>query len=114
MLTPILWMLLLQQDPTRTLDYLRMTNPQKFYEMSEPQARVAQLQRHLFEQRFQKLVDALQRFSDKYTQGRGHVWPLREAEALRKAYRNLERSMPETALPAIHSGTEAAEQEAFR
>jgi hypothetical protein len=114
MLTPILWMLLLQQDPTRTLDYLRMTNPQKFHEMSEPQARVAQLQRHLFEQRFQKLVDAVQRFSDQYNKGRGYVWPLKEAEALRKAYRNLERSMPETALPAIHSETEATVEEGLR
>jgi hypothetical protein len=43
-----------------------------------------------FEQKFNQLVDAVAKFSKQYNQGKGQVWPKREAEKLGKAMRELQ------------------------
>jgi hypothetical protein len=103
-LMPILWAHLFQRDLMRPLDELKMTNPAKVEAMTEPQHHVADLQRRLFEERFRKLVDAMQRFADTYDKAHGNVWPLKEADALKKACDNLERSLPSTARTKTGSG----------
>jgi len=93
MLIPIIWLLLLPQEPARSLGEFLDANAAAVQTLSEPQRRVAESQNHLLEKRFQKLVDALQRFAEEYNRNGGRVWPLREAEAVRKAYRDFDLSM---------------------
>lgn len=69
-----------------------MTSPRSFGVARDPRERMAGLQRLILEQRINKLVDALQRFTEEYNRGHGNVWPLREAELLRRAYHSFERS----------------------
>ena len=47
-----------------------------------------------FERRYEKLVAALNSFSEKYRQANGSVWPQKEAAAVRKAFQALERVEP--------------------
>lgn len=53
----------------------------------------------LFEWRYQRLVQAMDKFSAKYKASGGHVWPLKEAAALKKAFRELERTEPGFSAP---------------
>ncbi|MCX6593907.1 MAG: hypothetical protein NTZ56_20525 [Acidobacteria bacterium] len=48
----------------------------------------------MFEWRYQRLVSAMNKFSEKYKASRGHVWPLKEAAAVKKAFQELERTEP--------------------
>ena len=57
---------------------------------SPPEAALA-ARRLEFEKRFQAVVAAMNRFSEKYNQFRGHVWPVKEAADVARAYRELER-----------------------
>jgi hypothetical protein len=93
MLIPIIWLLLLSQEPVGSLGELLDAIAAAVQTPSEPQRRVAESQNHLLEKRFQRLVDDLQRFADEYNRSGGRVWPLREAEAVRKAYRDFDLSM---------------------
>ncbi|MCX6598039.1 MAG: hypothetical protein NTV70_16910 [Acidobacteria bacterium] len=52
-----------------------------------------------FERRYQKLVTAMNTFSTKYRQANGEVWPQKEAVAVRKAFRALERVEPAFEIP---------------
>ena len=52
-------------------------------------AREHRQQRH-FELKFNQLVDAVAGFAKRYNHGKGHTWPDREAEKLRKAMRELQ------------------------
>ncbi len=47
-----------------------------------------------FERRFRAVVAAINRFSEKYNQSRGQVWPVKEAAEVARAYRELERLEP--------------------
>jgi hypothetical protein len=85
--------LFFQRDAASMLDELRLSHPEKVRAMSESERSNTDLQQRAIQQRFQKMVDALQRFAEEYNKGGGHIWPLKEAEAVRKAYHNLERSM---------------------
>lgn len=58
-------------------------------------ATVAAARRSEFERRYSGLVKAMNTFAEKYNQSKGTVWPLKEADAVRKAFRNLERLQPE-------------------
>jgi hypothetical protein len=92
-LTPILWITLLFQDPVHRLDYwFLMTNAENDRETSDTQHRM-KLQRQLVEKRYQKLLDALRHFATKYNDAQGGTLPLKEVEELRKAYRDFETSM---------------------
>jgi hypothetical protein len=50
------------------------------------------LERRQFEEKFNKLIDALQGFSQEYNQSHGSVWPAKKVEAVNKALRELERT----------------------
>jgi hypothetical protein len=50
----------------------------------------AEMQRQRFEQRFNKLVDAVAAFAKEYNEGKGQVWPSAEAAKLRKAMSELQ------------------------
>ncbi|HEY1239292.1 MAG TPA: hypothetical protein VGF16_01995 [Bryobacteraceae bacterium] len=92
-MTPILWLLLFQRDPMRRFEELEKVNAAATRAVSEQQHRRAESEQMLLDKRFQKLVDALQRFANEYNKGRGQFWPLHEAEAVRRAYRDFERSL---------------------
>jgi hypothetical protein len=51
---------------------------------------VRQEQQQLFTVRFNELVSAMSAFSKRYQDGRGAVWPKREAERVAKAMRQLQ------------------------
>ena len=91
-MTPILWILLFQRDPVRPLDALQKAAAAA-PAISESQRRPADPDQALPEKRFQKLVDALQRFADEYNRDRAELWPLHQAEAVRESYRDFERSL---------------------
>ena len=107
MLTLVCCVLMFQRDPTSMLDEMRWTHPEKIHAMPEARPDAPELQERIFRERFQKLVDALQHFADRYNKGEGNVWPRKEAEALRKAYRNLDRSMFPHRSPDSRLGTSA-------
>ena len=88
------WLFLFQSDPIRPLDAHLMTNAATTRALQEHQRRAGEEERREFEQRFNKFIDTLQGFSNAYKQSQGQVWPRKEAEAIRKAYRDLERHMP--------------------
>ena len=48
------------------------------------------LQQRNFELKFNQLVDAIANFAKQYYQGKGQVWPQREAEKLRNAMAELQ------------------------
>jgi hypothetical protein len=52
-----------------------------------------QLHQRQFSARFNHLVDAVSDFSKRYNEGKGAVWPHREAVKLRKALQELEKSL---------------------
>ena len=93
MMLPIFLMLLFQRDPVRPMDEFLKANAAAIRTISEPQRRAEELQRQLLYERFQKLLDALESFANAHNKGRGQVWPNREAEVIRKAYRDFERSL---------------------
>ena len=49
------------------------------------------LQRHSFEAKFNALLKAAKAFATKYNEGRGDVWPQREAIALQRALADLQK-----------------------
>jgi hypothetical protein len=55
----------------------------------------ANVEKNEFESKFRKLVEAMNDFISRYNHGNGQVWPAREAQALGKAMRNMERSFGE-------------------
>ena len=46
-------------------------------------------ERRDFEEKFNKLLDALQGFSQEYNKSRGSVWPAKKVEAVNRALREL-------------------------
>jgi hypothetical protein len=49
------------------------------------------LQQRQFALVFNQLVEAVNNFANRYNQGRGSVWPKREADKLRKAMRQIQQ-----------------------
>jgi|GEM_PF-6337023 len=58
------------------------------------QQTVAEARRVLFERRYQALVKAMNGFAEKYNETKGNTWPVKEVEAIRKAFRELEKLEP--------------------
>ena len=104
----------LQRGTTPPLEQWMMTNPNKIRAMPEPGERSTELQQYLFEHRFNHLIDTLRRFGYKYNEGQGNVWPFKEAEAVRKAYRDLERSMVPKRQTGGHPGTTNPDSDSLR
>ncbi len=59
-----------------------------------PSAYLKKVQLRRFEERFNKLVQAVEEFSLAYNQNRGQAWPNDKAEALRKAMAELQKIDP--------------------
>jgi hypothetical protein len=55
---------------------------------------LAEYQRREFESRFNQLIAAVTKFTRQYNEGRGSVWPKREADELGKAMRKLQDMLP--------------------
>ena len=49
-------------------------------------------ERRRFEEKFNRLIDALRDFTDDYNRSTGNVWPAKKAEAVSKAFRELEQT----------------------
>ncbi len=83
------------------------------------QARQQEQQRQ-FALRFNQLVDAVASFAKVYNEGKGTVWPQREAEKLRKAMHQIEqlekslRDDPKAALAPSEVEAEIAHHGIFR
>ena len=61
---------------------------------NSPNAYQQKLQLRRFEERFNKLVQAVEEFSVAYNQNKGQAWPNGKAEALRKAMSDLQKIDP--------------------
>jgi hypothetical protein len=92
MIIPIFLMFLFQHLPIRSLGEFQKVDAAAIRAISAPQGRTEELQQQLLYERFQKLLDALESFANAHNKGRGAVWR-REAEEIRKAYREFERSL---------------------
>ena len=90
----ILWIcsLLLQSDPIRSLDAITMVNAARSRAIEAQQRQTQEQVRREFEHKFNRLIDALQKFTEEYNRAPGQVWPVKNAEALSKAFRDLERT----------------------
>jgi hypothetical protein len=72
------------------------------------------LQQRNFELKFNQLVDAIANFAKQYNQGKGRVWPQREAKRLQNAMielQALEKSLrvtPNAAVEAENRGATAS------
>lgn len=56
------------------------------------EAAAEDVERRLLARRFNRLIDSLRQFKERYCEGRGQVWPLRELEQVRRAFRELEQT----------------------
>ena len=45
-----------------------------------------------FSRRFNKLLDVMRDFTDEYNRGGGKLWPQKKADALERAYRDLQKT----------------------
>jgi len=97
-------MLLFQPSDVRYADEVRL--PDAVRGTQEYETREGGQERRRFEQRFNQLVDALTHFASAYNQGHGQVWPHKQAEAVRKAYRDLGRTPLLKGQPPIFWQTE--------
>src|SRR5262249_15731648 len=87
------------QTPHPAGHYFRTDAPSAQASLDE-RRRADKEEMRLFTERFNKLVDAIRTFADEYNKGQGNIWPMRQAEALRKAYRELDHSMTGRTEPA--------------
>ena len=100
MLHSILWVCLLQSDQVRQMDTYTMAIEARTRDFEERKKSMAEQERKQFEQRFNKLIDAIHRFSDEYNKSKGAVWPAKHAEQVKKAFRELEQTSSWPKLPA--------------
>jgi hypothetical protein len=79
-----------QIDPVRPLRLMEV----KARSLSEQDAseRALEYQKKQFEEKFNKLIDTLADFTREYNQNNGRVWPAKKAEALQKAFRELQET----------------------
>ena len=94
MLTPLLWLVLFQRDPVRPFDAEILANAAQARAYEEHQRRTKVQKERGFENKFNKLIDALGEFTRRYNGSQGQVWPAKQAEALRNALREVELALP--------------------
>jgi len=58
-------------------------------------------ERMLFEQRYNRLLQAVREFADAYNKAEGIVWPQKKASDVEKAYRNLTKTSSWKRTPAL-------------
>ena len=80
----------LQGDQVRQMDAFTMTIAAQSRAIEDRKNSMAAQERKLFEAKFNKLLDAIHRFSEEYNNAKGAVWPSKQAELVQKAFRDLE------------------------
>jgi hypothetical protein len=80
-------------DPVRSAEVAqRVLDAQNKAVGEQPHARDAQIERDRFKERFNKLIAAMQEFSEAYNRSNGDVWPQKSADAVDKAFRELQKT----------------------
>lgn len=72
-------------DPVRSAQVAELATKARIQEHEDTTRRRADAEWRLFEQRFNTLVKAVELFGKRYNDGKGHLWPKREADELRRA-----------------------------
>jgi hypothetical protein len=96
----ILSIFLFQGDQVRQMDAHTMNIEAQTRAFEEREKSMAPLERKLFEERFNKFIDAIHRFSDEYNKSKGDVWPARQAELVKRAFHDLEQTTSWPKAPA--------------
>jgi hypothetical protein len=91
-LAGLLWGCLFQSDPVRSLEALTMANAASARAEELHRKDASDQERRHFEEKFNKLIDALQDFTQEYNRSNGNVWPAKKVEAVNKALRELEQT----------------------
>jgi len=91
-LTGLLWGCLLQIDPLSPFDAVAMAADASAHAQEVRQQNTVAQERRDFEDKFNKLINALLSFSREYNGSRGSVWPKKKAEAINKALQDLEQT----------------------
>ena len=91
-LAGLLWGCLFQSDPVRSLEALTMANAANARAEELHRKDASDQERRQFEEKFNKLIDALQGFTQEYNRSNGSVWPAKKVEAVNKALRELEQT----------------------
>lgn len=78
-------------DPVRAAELQQRAMVDRAREHERAARQQVDSQQRQFEIRFNRLVDAVKSFSERYNAGKGHAWPAREATKLREAMRELQR-----------------------
>ena len=94
-----------QLDPVRRTVDVSMIQAAEAHAAEVQRRQAMENEKRIFEQKFNRLAIALRRFADEYNNDHGNVWPLREAQALQEACRNLQRSPFFGKRPAVHQNT---------
>ena len=87
-----LLLLPMQSDPIRAHE-IQARNTVASSVVSQTPATVA-LQKKQFEERFNRLTQAVAEFSREYNKSQGLTWPKDKADALKKAIHDLEQAEP--------------------
>src|SRR4051812_3631934 len=78
-------------DPVRAAEFQQKVmlarNKQPQVDMQARQ----RIQQREFADKFNQLIEAINGFANRYNEGKGNVWPRREADKLRKAWRQMEQ-----------------------
>ena len=100
--------LILQQDPIRAAEMQQRGQLSAARRQEQVAKMREQLQRCQFEAHFNQLVKAMSEFIDQYNQGKGIVWPQREAGKVRKAMRRIEGELGTDGRQALPRDSERA------
>ena len=79
-----------QGDPVRSDETLIRLNAARAKAVEHQQDELKWRERQEFEQRFNEVIDAVERFSKVYNRNQGNVWPTKEAIGLDKAIQRLQ------------------------
>ncbi len=78
-------------DPVRSME----TAPMMVDARGAPvpsKAQLTQEEQIEFSRRFNRLLDVMRDFTDEYNRGGGKLWPQKKADALERAYRDLQKT----------------------
>ncbi|HLK51131.1 MAG TPA: hypothetical protein VKT49_23475 [Bryobacteraceae bacterium] len=78
-----------QVDPVRRAEMVEAIAAAQAAVQQHAATPQSQEERRRFEEKFNRLVSAMEDFQREYNASRGQVWPQREAEALKKAIKDL-------------------------
>lgn len=81
-----------QLDPVRPSDVARLSRERHERALEQQRHNYEIRSKRDFEERFNKLVKALEEFTQEYNGGTGNVWPHKKAIAVEKAIKGLQTS----------------------